>query len=119
MRKITVHSRFLGHEAGDVPAGAGQTGNEAFADRVADGRKYDRDRPRLPLEFTGVEFARIASGCRSTSSLANFRIRSTLSPPQRMSIRSLRLSVQPNSPSPCMNPEEAGLSLRIGFVGCH
>ena len=40
----------MGNEARDIPARAGQARNQAGADRVADVRKYDRDRPRLPLD---------------------------------------------------------------------
>src|SRR5271166_1511066 len=36
-----------------VSARAGQARNEPGADRVADDHKYDRDRPRLPLECSG------------------------------------------------------------------
>jgi hypothetical protein len=40
-------------EAGEIPARAGQARDEAVAHRIGDGRKYDRDRPRLPLECGG------------------------------------------------------------------
>jgi hypothetical protein len=53
----------------------------------------------------GVAAPRITSGCRSTNSFASARTRSTLSMAQRTSIRRLRLSVQPNSASPCVNAE--------------
>jgi hypothetical protein len=43
----------LADEAGDISARARQACHEAIADRVGDGRKYDRDRPRLPLECSG------------------------------------------------------------------
>ena len=91
------------------PPGTGQARNEAIADRVGDGRKYDRDRPRLPLEVRRspeFAFARITSGCRPTNSFANIRIRSTLPAAQRTSIRMLRPSIQPNSASPCVNWEK-------------
>ena len=73
---------------------------------------------RWSAAVTGVEVARITSGCRSTNSFANIRIRSTLPPAQRTSIRMLRPSVQPNSASPCVNPE-SNLCLRIVFVARH
>jgi hypothetical protein len=41
------------NEAGDIPSRAGQAHNEAGADRVGDNHKYDRDRPRLPLQCGG------------------------------------------------------------------
>ena len=43
----------MADEARDISAWAGKAFNEAFADRVGDGGKYDRDRPRLPLECSG------------------------------------------------------------------
>jgi hypothetical protein len=54
---------------------------------------------------TKVVFARITSCCKSTNPLANIRVRSTLLAAQRTSIRRSRPSVQPNSASPCVNPE--------------
>jgi hypothetical protein len=36
-------------EAGKIPSRARQAGDEANADRVGNNRKYNRDRPRLPL----------------------------------------------------------------------
>jgi hypothetical protein len=41
-------------EAGKVPSRAWQACNEANADRVGNNRKYNRDRPRLPLECSGL-----------------------------------------------------------------
>jgi hypothetical protein len=35
------------------PPGRGQARDEAIADRVAGARKYNRDRPCLPLDYAG------------------------------------------------------------------
>jgi len=52
---------------------------------------------------TGVVPASITSGRRSTNSFAKVCALSTLALVQRMSIRRLRPSTQPNSASPCKN----------------
>src|SRR5262249_46323500 len=51
----------------------------------------------------GVPCARITSGCRSSNSFADIRMRSTLPPPQRTSMRKLLLLIQPNFASSCVN----------------
>jgi hypothetical protein len=40
-------------EAGKIPSRVRQAGNEANANRVGNNRKYNRDRPRLPLKCSG------------------------------------------------------------------
>jgi hypothetical protein len=47
--------------------------------------------------------ARMTSGASATNSAAYVRTRSTSPTPQRVTIRTLRPSVQPNSCSPCAN----------------
>jgi ATP dependent DNA ligase domain len=79
---------------------------------------------RWNAAVAGLPRARITSGCRSTSSFANIRVRSKLSPAQRTSIFRLRPSVQPSC-STCMKPERwsfpfggrAGLIFLDKFVG--
>ena len=50
---LAPHCPFQMDKAGNIPSGARQAGNEAGADRVGNVTKYDRDRPRLPLERSG------------------------------------------------------------------
>ena len=50
---LAPQRRFHMDEAGKVPSRALQARNEARADRVGNNRKYNRDRPRLPLECSG------------------------------------------------------------------
>jgi hypothetical protein len=59
---------------------------------------------RWSAVVAGVPSEKITSGCRPTNSFANIGIQSTLPVAQRTSIRT-RPSVQPNSVSPCVNPE--------------
>src|SRR5262245_38638549 len=58
---------------------------------------------RLSAAVTGVPCARITSGCRATNSLAKTDARLTLPPPQRISIRKLGPSAQPNAASSSVN----------------
>ena len=51
----------------------------------------------------GLAVARITSGASATNSAAYLRLRSISTAPQRMSIRTLRPSVQPDCCSPCKN----------------
>ena len=58
---------------------------------------------RCNAAVAGVPCARITSGCSSSNSFADIRIRSTLPAAQRTSTCRSRLLVQPNSASPCVN----------------
>jgi hypothetical protein len=44
---------FCVGKAGDIAAWVGWAGNETLTHRVADDNKYNRDRPRFPLESSG------------------------------------------------------------------
>jgi hypothetical protein len=55
-----------------------------------------------------VPFVRMMSRCRPTNSCASARIRSMSPPPHRVSVRTLRPSVQPKSASACVNAERRG-----------
>jgi hypothetical protein len=60
-----------------------------------------------------VPFARITSGARATNSSAYFRLSATSPSDHRVSMRTLRPSVQPNCWSACANARSAGLRFRI------
>src|SRR5262249_1978795 len=57
----------------------------------------------LPISATEPPEAKMTSGAIPTSSAAYLRMSSALPPLQRVSIRTLRPSVQPNCCSPCRN----------------
>ena len=50
--RFTAISNFV-DEAGDVPTRAVERRDDAAGDGLARARKYNRDRPRLPLEGSG------------------------------------------------------------------
>ena len=74
---------------------------------------------RLRAAVTGVEFARITSGCRSTNSFANVCIISVRPGAQRTSIRRLRPSIHPQLRKPLRELGEQRLCFRIGFAVSH
>jgi hypothetical protein len=59
------------------------------------------------------------SSCSSTISLANRCINSTSAAAQRVSIRILRLSVQPSFWSPSRERRDKGLSFQVALGVCH
>ena len=95
---------FERHEPGGVAARPRQAVDEAGADWIDDikhdrhgaGRLQQRPHGALPM-------ARMTSGASATNSAAYLRMASALPAPQRISIRRLRPSVQPNCCSPCRN----------------
>ena len=105
LQPFPAHAVFEQEETGDIAARPRQAIDEAGADRIDDIREYDRhgaghpqQRPQYPLPV-----ARMTSGASATNSAACLRLRSASPPPQRVSIRTLRPSVQPNSCSACRN----------------
>ena len=65
-----------------------------------------------------VPAARTTSGVRATNSAAYLRSRSTFSP-QRMSMRMLRPSVQPNRCRACRNAATNGWAARVSLQTAH
>jgi hypothetical protein len=64
---------FVERWAGHIAARLRKAGNESRADRVGGASEHDRNRAVCSWRAaaTGVEFARITSGCRAISSFAN------------------------------------------------
>ena len=106
-------------ETSDISARVGQARNEAFANRIGDRHKYDRDRSSFPAggqrspellvaeDYIGLKFDQLFRKHSPHSINAG--------PAQRTSIRTLRPSVQPNSEAPG-EPGKPSRCLRIVFV---
>ena len=106
---------FEKHETGGVAARARQAVDEAGGDRIAMiGNTIGTVRVACSNGPTvAVPEARMTSGASATNSAAYLRNPATLAVAQRMSIRTLRPSIQPSSCSACRNAPTQALILRI------
>ena len=101
---FAVDTIFDHRKSGGVSTRSREAIDEAGADRVAGHREYDGDGTgRLQQRSYGRSTARMTSGASATNSAACLRMRSASPAPQRMSIRILRSSIQPNCCRPCRN----------------
>ena len=74
------------------------TGSGTYTNTIGTARVACSNGPTVALPC-----ARMTSGASATNSTAYLRMRSASPPPQRVSIRTLRPTVQPNCCSPCRN----------------
>ena len=103
-------------KAGHIAARPRQIIDEAGADRIGDLHEHDRHGAgRLQQRPHGrrCRWPKMTSGASATSSAACLRWSSALPAPQRVSIRTLRPSVQPNRCKRLQERRDTGLRVRI------
>jgi len=105
LQPFAAEVEFIQHKTSGVAARPSEGFDEASAHRVGDQHEHDRHsagRLQQP-PVAALPTAKITSGARATVSATYLRTRSGSVAPQRISMRTLRPSVQPHCASVCAN----------------